>query len=59
MDERSITFEKSLKIGDEYERRTKLMILRAAMLRAHITVVRVSDIKIITLNSVIMKVLIN
>jgi COP9 signalosome complex subunit 1 len=38
MDQRSITFERSLKIGEEYERRTKLMILRAAMLKAHIQV---------------------
>lgn len=37
-DQRSLTFERSLKIGDEYERRTKLMILRAAMLKAQIVV---------------------
>lgn len=38
IDQRSVTFEKSLKMGEEYERRTKLMILRAAMVRAQITV---------------------
>jgi len=38
MDERSLTFEKSLQMGEEYERRTKLMILRAATVRAQIQV---------------------
>jgi len=38
VDQRSVTFEKSLKTGEEYERRTKLMILRTAMLKAHIQV---------------------
>ncbi|CAL8100263.1 unnamed protein product [Orchesella dallaii] len=38
IDQRSVTFEKSLKMGEEYERRTKLMILRAAMVRAQIQV---------------------
>jgi COP9 signalosome complex subunit 1 len=38
MDERSVTFAKSLKMGEEYERKTKLMILRAAMIRAQIQV---------------------
>ncbi|CAG7725017.1 unnamed protein product [Allacma fusca] len=38
VDQRSVTFEKSLRMGEEYERKTKLMILRAAMIRAQIQV---------------------
>jgi COP9 signalosome complex subunit 1 len=38
IDQRSVTFEKSLQMGEKYERRTKLMILRAAMVKAHIQV---------------------
>jgi len=38
MDERSVTFEKSLKMGQQYERRTKLMIFRTAIIRANIQV---------------------
>lgn len=37
-DERSQTFEKSLSMGDEYERRTKALILRSAMLKNNICV---------------------
>lgn len=51
IDQRSLTFEKSLKMGEEYERRTKLMILRAAMVRAQIQVkVRRQNIDLILLN---------
>lgn len=37
-DQRSSTFEKALNIGREYQRRTRMLILRAAMLQAHIHV---------------------
>ena len=37
-DERSQTFEKSLTMGFEYERRTKALILRSAMLKNQICV---------------------
>jgi len=38
IDERSVTFEKSLKMGEEYERRTKLMLIRTAIIKANIQV---------------------
>lgn len=37
-DQRSSTFEKAINIGKEYQRRTRMLILRAAMLKAHIHV---------------------
>lgn len=37
-DQRSSTFEKAINIGREYQRRTRMLILRAAMLKAHIHV---------------------
>uniref|UniRef100_A0A336L7P9 CSON004563 protein n=1 Tax=Culicoides sonorensis TaxID=179676 RepID=A0A336L7P9_CULSO len=37
-DQRSSTYEKALKVGEEYQRRTKMMILRAAVLKNHIHV---------------------
>lgn len=37
-DERCAIFDKVLKLGSEYERKTKLGILRTAILRAHIQV---------------------
>jgi len=37
-DQRSCTFEKSLSLGEEFKRRTRLMILRAAILRNQIHV---------------------
>lgn len=37
-DQRSSTFEKAMNIGKEYQRRTRMLILRAAMLKAHIHV---------------------
>uniref|UniRef100_A0A336N0L2 CSON013053 protein n=1 Tax=Culicoides sonorensis TaxID=179676 RepID=A0A336N0L2_CULSO len=37
-DQRSLTYEKALKVGEEYQRRTKMMILRAAVLKNHIHV---------------------
>lgn len=42
-DQRSSTFEKAVNVGKEYQRRLKMLILRAAMLKNHIHVkVRVS-----------------
>lgn len=38
MDQRSTTFEKSLHMGKEFQRRAKAMILRAAVLRNQIHV---------------------
>ncbi|XP_014248261.1 COP9 signalosome complex subunit 1 isoform X2 [Cimex lectularius] len=38
MDQRSGTFEKALQMGKEYQRRTRMLILRAALLKAHISV---------------------
>lgn len=38
MDQRSTTFEKSIAIGKEYQRRTRMLILRAAMLKNQIHV---------------------
>uniref|UniRef100_A0A1B6LTV4 PCI domain-containing protein n=1 Tax=Graphocephala atropunctata TaxID=36148 RepID=A0A1B6LTV4_9HEMI len=38
MDQRSTTFEKSLAVGREYQRQTRMLILRAAMLRHQIHV---------------------
>ncbi|KAF4524160.1 hypothetical protein B566_EDAN010615 [Ephemera danica] len=38
MDQRSTTFERSLTIGRDYQRRTRMLILRAAMLRHQIHV---------------------
>lgn len=38
VDQRSTTFEKALHMGEEYSRRTKLLILRAAMLKNQIYV---------------------
>lgn len=38
MDQRSTTFEKSLLMGKEFQRRAKAMILRAAVLRNQIHV---------------------
>lgn len=38
VDQRSTTFEKSLQMGKEFQRRTKAMILRAAVLRNQIHV---------------------
>lgn len=37
-DQRSSTYEKALRVGEEYQRRTKMMILRAAVLKKHIHV---------------------
>ncbi|KAF6202495.1 hypothetical protein GE061_002891 [Apolygus lucorum] len=37
-DQRSGTFEKALQMGKEYQRRTRMLILRAAQLKAHIAV---------------------
>jgi COP9 signalosome complex subunit 1 len=37
-DERSLTFEKALGMGKEYERRTKLMMIRTAIIKAAIQV---------------------
>lgn len=37
-DQRSSTFEKAVQIGRGYQRRTRMLILRAAMLKAHIHV---------------------
>lgn len=37
-DQRSVTFEKAMNIGKEYQRRTKILILRAAMLKNQIHV---------------------
>lgn len=38
VDQRSTTFEKSLSVGKEYQRRTRMLILRAAMLKHQIHV---------------------
>ncbi|XP_046472824.1 COP9 signalosome complex subunit 1 isoform X1 [Neodiprion pinetum] len=38
VDQRSTTFEKSISVGKEYQRRTRMLILRAAMLKHHIHV---------------------
>lgn len=38
IDQRSTTFEKSLQVGKMYQRRTRLLILRAAMLKNQIHV---------------------
>lgn len=38
MDQRSSTFEKALNMGKDYQRRTRMLILRAALLKAHISV---------------------
>lgn len=38
MDQRSTTFEKSLSVGKEYQRQTRMLILRAAMLKHQIHV---------------------
>lgn len=48
MDQRSTTFERSLAIGRDYQRRTRMLILRAAMLRhqIHVKVRRQADISI-------------
>jgi len=37
-DQRSTTFEKSLEMGREYQRRTKALILRSAVLKNQINV---------------------
>lgn len=37
-DQRSVTFEKAMNIGKEYQRRTKMLVLRAAMLKNQIHV---------------------
>lgn len=46
-DQRSSTFEKAINIGKEYQRRTRMLILRAAMLKAHIHV-KVSGTGLVT-----------
>lgn len=38
MDQRSGTFEKAIQMGKDYQRRTRMLILRAALLKAHIAV---------------------
>ncbi|CAE1154959.1 GPS1 [Acanthosepion pharaonis] len=38
IDQRSSTFEKSIAMGQEYERRTKAMILRSALIKYHLLV---------------------
>ena len=38
VDQRSTTFEKSMSVGKDYQRRTRMLILRAAMLKQHIHV---------------------
>lgn len=38
VDQRSTTFEKSMKMGKEYQRRTRMLILRAAILKSKIHV---------------------
>ncbi|XP_014219474.1 COP9 signalosome complex subunit 1 isoform X1 [Copidosoma floridanum] len=38
VDQRSTTFEKSIALGKEYKRRTRMLILRAAVLKNHIQV---------------------
>lgn len=37
-DQRSTTFERSIMMGQEYQRRTRMLILRSAMLKNHIHV---------------------
>lgn len=37
-DQRGCTFEKALLVGRDYQRRTKMLILRTAMLKNHIHV---------------------
>ncbi len=37
-DQRSSTFERSIMMGQEYQRRTRMLILRSAMLKNHIHV---------------------
>lgn len=37
-DQRSVTYEKAIAVGEEFQRRTKMMILRAAVLKNHIHV---------------------
>lgn len=37
-DQRSVTYEKAIQMGEEFQRRTKMMILRAAVLKNHIHV---------------------
>jgi len=37
-DQRSVTYEKAISVGEEFQRRTKMMILRAAILKNHIHV---------------------
>ena len=37
-DQRSSTFEKSLNLGEKFKRRTRLLVLRAAVLRNQIHV---------------------
>ena len=37
-DQRSCTFEKSLNLGEEFKRRTRLLVIRAAVLRNQIHV---------------------
>lgn len=43
-DQRSCTFEKSLNLGEEFKRRTRLLVIRAAVLRnqIHVKVIWVS-----------------
>lgn len=38
VDQRSTTFEKSISVGKEYQRRTRMLILRAAILKHQIHV---------------------
>ncbi|XP_055376715.1 COP9 signalosome complex subunit 1b isoform X2 [Condylostylus longicornis] len=38
VDQRSTTFRKAIEIGKEYQRRTKMLVLRTAMLKSHIHV---------------------
>lgn len=38
VDQRSTTFEKSMSVGKDYQRRTRMLILRAAMLKQQIHV---------------------
>lgn len=50
-DQRSSTFEKAINIGKEYQRRTRMLILRAAMLKAHIHVKVVSTGSLVSLTN--------
>ena len=45
VDQRSTTFERSLQMGKEYERRTRMLILRAAVIRNKICIKVNSDCK--------------